>query len=197
MKLGTTFSLLILAAFLGSGCASTTVAVAHINPTKGNACKGTITFTQKGEVVTIVADINGLKANGKHGFHIHEKGDCSAPDAKSAGGHYNPQGHEHGALHTWPRHAGDLGNLEADAKGYAHYEARVFNLSIQGAYNPILDRGVIVHAKEDNYDQPTGNAGARIGCGVIELKVDEPEPKPAKKKEKPAKKKDKPAKKKS
>ena len=115
----------------------------------------------------VVADLEGLNANQKHAFHIHQYGDCSAPDATSAGGHYNPEGHQHGLPDAQNRHAGDLGNVQADADGKAHYEITVSNVSIMGHMNPILGRGVIVHAKVDDGGQPVGNAGARIACGVI------------------------------
>src|SRR5207247_6522143 len=90
-----------------------------------------------------------------------------APDATSAGGHYNPEGHQHGLPESADRHAGDLGNVEADKDGKAHYEITLNNVTILGAKNPILGRGVIVHAKVDDGGQPVGNAGARIACGVI------------------------------
>jgi Cu-Zn family superoxide dismutase len=85
----------------------------------------------------------------------------------SAGGHYNPENHQHGLPETEMRHAGDLGNLEADSEGKATLERTVSNISIAGMKNPIIGRGVIVHAKVDDGGQPVGNAGGRIGCGVI------------------------------
>ncbi|HXG46081.1 MAG TPA: superoxide dismutase family protein [Methylomirabilota bacterium] len=142
-------------------------AVAIIHPTAGNKCQGKITFTQEGENVKVVAEIEGLNPGQKHAFHIHQFGDCSAPDAMSAGGHYNPENHEHGLPEKEHRHAGDLGNLQADAAGKARYEIVVKNISIAGVKNPIIGRGVIIHAKPDDGGQPVGNAGARIACGVI------------------------------
>ena len=115
----------------------------------------------------VVADIEGLTPGQKHDFHIHQYGDCSAPDATSAGRHYNPDGHQHGLPDGENRHAGDLGNVQADQQGKAHYEITVTNISIMGAKNPIIRRGVIVHAKVDVGGQPVGNAGARNACGVI------------------------------
>jgi Cu-Zn family superoxide dismutase len=85
----------------------------------------------------------------------------------SAGGHYNPEGHQHGLPEAENRHAGDLGNIQADDQGKAHYEISVTNISVSGAKNPIIGRSVIVHAKVDDGSQPTGNAGGRIACGVI------------------------------
>lgn len=117
--------------------------------------------------VKIVADISGLTANGKHAIHIHEFGDISAADGTATGGHYNPEGHDHGLPDSKMRHAGDFGNLEADADGKAKFELTVDNLTLNGAKNPILGRGMIIHAGPDDGGQPTGNAGARIAQGVI------------------------------
>jgi Cu-Zn family superoxide dismutase len=142
-------------------------AIAVLHPTAGQKCHGTIRFTQEGSSVKVVAHVEGLEPGKKHAFHIHQYGDCSAPDAMSAGGHYNPEGHPHGLPETDKRHAGDLGNLQADNEGKAHYEITVSNISLLGHHNPIIGRSVIVHAKTDDGGQPVGNAGARIACGVI------------------------------
>ena len=124
-----------------------------------------VTFTKVGDTVQVVADITGLTP-GKHGFHIHEFGDCSAADASSAGGHFNPMKKPHGAPDAAERHAGDLGNLEADSTGKAHLELKDIMLKLSGE-NCIMGRGVIVHEKVDDWSQPTGNAGGRVACGVI------------------------------
>ena len=142
-------------------------AVAVLHPTAGSKCHGEVRFTQDGDSVKVVADIQGLTPGQKHAFHIHQFGDCSAPDGMSAGGHYNPEGHQHGLPSTDQRHAGDLGNLQADNDGKVRYEISVKNITIAGTMNPIIGRGVIVHAKPDDGGQPVGNAGARIACGVI------------------------------
>ena len=143
-------------------------ATATIEPTKGNSAKGMVTFTQMGEKVRVVADISGLTPNGKHGFHIHEGTECG-DDGMKAGGHYNPEKHDHGLPNaaTDKRHAGDFGNLSADGSGKAHLELTVDNISISGAKNPIVGHALIVHGKPDDGSQPTGNAGPRIGCGII------------------------------
>jgi Cu-Zn family superoxide dismutase len=143
--------------------------VARLAPSSGSNVSGTVTFTQQGNGVRVVAHLTGL-SEGTHGFHIHEKGDCSAPDASSAGGHFNPFGHDHGApaAATDKRHAGDLGNIEAKASGKADYERTDTVLSFTGEAS-ILGRSVIVHEKADDLTtQPTGNAGGRVACGVIE-----------------------------
>jgi Cu-Zn family superoxide dismutase len=144
-----------------------TQAVAVLHPTAGQKCQGTVRFTQSGNSIKVVADLEGLNPGQKHAFHIHQYGDCTAPDGMSAGGHYNPEGHPHGLPEADKRHAGDLGNIQADDQGKAHYEITVENVTILGHHNPILGRGVIVHAKPDDGGQPVGNAGARIACGVI------------------------------
>src|SRR5712672_2272141 len=108
-------------AIVSAQAESVTKAMAVLSPTKGNSASGTVTFTKVDGGVKIVADVAGLTP-GQHGFHIHEFGDCSAPDATSAGGHFNPHHMQHGAPDAAAHHAGDLGNLEADASGKAHYE---------------------------------------------------------------------------
>jgi superoxide dismutase, Cu-Zn family len=151
----------------GQAWASIKTAVAVLHPTANNKAHGRVQFTQEGDSVKVVADLEGLNPGQKHAFHIHQYGDCSAPDGMSAGGHYNPEGHPHALPDGGARHAGDLGNVTADAEGKAHYEITVENISIAGTKNPIIGRGVIVHAKPDDGSQPVGNAGARIACGVI------------------------------
>jgi Cu-Zn family superoxide dismutase len=102
-----------------------------------------------------------------HGIHVHETGDCSAPDGSSAGAHFNPTQKPHGLPPAEDRHAGDLGNLKSDAAGNAHYRIVVDNISLSGTGNGILGRAVIVHAKQDMGTQPAGASGDRVGCGVI------------------------------
>ena len=143
----------------------TTKAIAVLHPAAGSQVMGTVTFTKTGDTVQVVADITGLKP-GKHGFHIHEFGDCSAADASSAGSHFNPTKMPHGAPDAAERHAGDLGNLEADSTGKAHLELKDNMLKLSGE-NSILGRGLIVHEKVDDWSQPTGNAGGRVACAVI------------------------------
>src|ERR1700731_1398317 len=96
-----------------------TKAAAQLEPKSASQVTGMVTFTKVGDEVQVVADVQNLKP-GKHGFHIHEKGDCSAPDAMSAGGHFNPMHGHHGGPHTAERHVGDFGNIEADASGKGH-----------------------------------------------------------------------------
>lgn len=144
-----------------------TEAVAVLSPTQGNKVKGVVKFTQQGDSVKVVATIEGLTPGQKHAMHIHANGDCSSTDGSSAGGHYNPENHPHALPEKDMRHAGDLGNVQADQSGKAKYEITVKNITIMGGKNPIAGRGVIVHAKADDGGQPSGNAGGRIACGVV------------------------------
>ncbi|HXI85515.1 MAG TPA: superoxide dismutase family protein [Verrucomicrobiae bacterium] len=153
-------------AIVSAQAQSVTKAIAVLSPTKGSTVSGTVTFTKVDGGVKIVADVAGLTP-GQHGFHIHEFGDCSAPDATSAGGHFNPHHMQHGGPDATMRHAGDFGNLEADASGKAHYERVDATVSLDGA-DSIIGHGVIVHEKADDLKtQPTGNAGGRVACGAI------------------------------
>jgi Cu-Zn family superoxide dismutase len=143
-------------------------AVAVVHPLGDSGVSGTVRFVEKGSDMVITADLSGLAPNSKHAFHIHEFGDCSDPKGASAGGHYNPEGHRHGGPEAAEHHAGDLGNITADGSGKLHYEITVSDLTVAGMRNPIVGRSVIIHAKEDDLtSQPAGNAGDRIGCGVI------------------------------
>ena len=150
-----------------SGSKSRPMAVAVLSPAPNGKVKGQVTFLEETEGVRVTANIEGLTP-GKHGFHIHEKGDCSAADFTSAGGHFNPAKSKHGSPTDPEHHAGDFGNLEANDQGVARFE-RVFTwLSFKGT-NSILNKAVIVHEKSDDLQtQPTGNAGGRLACGVIQ-----------------------------
>jgi Cu-Zn family superoxide dismutase len=169
--------LALLSALAITGCASLTgstpIAFANMEPTQGNTAHGTVTFVQKDNVILVDAHLTGLPP-GPHGFHIHEKGDCSAPDATSAGGHFNPTGKPHGGPNQAEHHAGDFGNIVADANGKAELQLSIptsdITISKLGA-SSIIGKGLIVHADPDDYKtQPTGNSGKRLACGVIGLK---------------------------
>ncbi|WP_437278179.1 superoxide dismutase family protein [Sorangium sp. So ce375] len=129
--------------------------------------KGTAIFTEVEGGVKVAVQVSGAP-KGKVAVHVHETGDCSAPDAKSAGAHYNPENHPHGLPDGAPRHLGDLGNIEIKPDGTGTHEivAKGANLK-DGAPNTFLGRAIIVHEKADDGSQPAGNAGGRIGCGVI------------------------------
>ena len=142
-----------------------TKAVCKLESKSGSKVTGTITFTKAGNEVKVVADITGLTP-GKHGFHIHDIGDCSSSDAASAGAHFNPTQHKHGGPASTDRHEGDLGNIVADASGKAHLDwTGKMNLT---GMNAVLGKSVVVHEKEDDLKtDPSGNSGARQACGVI------------------------------
>ena len=145
---------------------SITKATAVIHPTQGNIVSGIVTFDEHNDGLHISAKLTGLTP-GKHGFHLHEFGDCGCPDAVCAGSHFNPTNKPHGGPDNPERHAGDFGNITADDQGHAHYELVDSHATLNGPYS-IIGRTVIVHADPDDLTtQPTGNAGARIGCGVI------------------------------
>jgi len=142
-----------------------TKAAAQLEPKSASQVTGMVTFTKVGDEVQVVADIQNLKP-GKHGFHIHEKGDCSAADAASAGPHFNPTQKHHGGPMSLDHHVGDLGNIEADASGKAHLDWKG-KLSLSGK-DSIVGRSIVVHEKEDDLKtDPAGNSGARIACGII------------------------------
>jgi Cu-Zn family superoxide dismutase len=133
---------------------------------------GTVTFTPAGDnKVKVAYDLKGLTP-GTHGFHIHEKGDLSAADFSSAGPHFNPTKHKHAGPETHERHAGDLGNVEADSSGNAKGSVTAEGLSIgTGAASDIIGRSIVVHEKADDLkSDPSGNSGARVAAGVIEAK---------------------------
>ena len=146
------------------------IATAQLQPTKDSTVAGTINFSLVDGQLRASGDITGLKPDSEHGFHIHEKGDCSAPDGTSAGGHFNPGHSEHGSISAAMHHGGDMPNIKSDAQGNAHIDGPVasnVNVGVGDAFD-IIGRGLIVHADPDDYKtQPTGNAGARLACAVI------------------------------
>ena len=150
---------------LGTGPA----AQAELKPTQGNTASGWVRFEASGSQVLVTAEVRGLKPNSEHGFHVHEKGDCSAPDAMSAGGHFNPGGKPHAHHAQAERHAGDMPNLKADAEGVAKFSFSSDGLSAaSGAANSVVGRAVVVHRDPDDFKtQPAGNSGPRIACGVV------------------------------
>lgn len=132
--------------------------------------KGTISFKEVEGGLEVTADIEGLKPNAQHAWHIHEKGDCSAPDATSAGDHFNPGGHKHGAPDAADRHEGDFGNLTADKLGKAKKTFVMKGITVAEGPMSVVGKGFIIHAKKDDLKtQPSGNAGDRIACGVISV----------------------------
>src|SRR5206468_10865272 len=142
-------------------------AIALLHPTAGNKLSGTVTFTPVADGVQVRAEITGLTP-GKHGFHVHEFGDCSAADASSAGAHFNPTNQPHAGPEATARHEGDMGNVEADASGNAKLDYVDHQISLASDAKSAIGRSVVVHAKPDDLKtQPSGDAGGRIACGVI------------------------------
>jgi Cu-Zn family superoxide dismutase len=144
-------------------------ATAELKATPGNGISGTLTLKQEGEGVRVTGSVKGLEPGSTHGFHVHEKGDCSAPDASSAGGHYNPSAQPHGDPKGAQHHLGDMSNIVADASGAAKVDAVLSGTTLRsGAANDLVGKAVIVHGGADDYkSQPAGNSGPRIACAII------------------------------
>ena len=156
-----------------AGCASMHMgappgAVASLEPTTGNNVRGSVAFTQDGDEVRVRATVSGLPPGSEHGFHIHDKGDCSSGDGMSAGGHFNPGGQPHGPQ-SGAHHAGDMPSLVADAYGNANASFELKGVKVGGGGpTDVIGHGLIVHKDPDDFKtQPTGNAGARLACAVI------------------------------
>ena len=146
------------------GPSATTV----MRPASGSQAHGSVKFTQVGSRVRVDAEIAGLSP-GAHGIHIHEKGDCTAPDAESAGAHFNPAEKKHGGPDSSERHGGDLGNLQANEYGKATLSVVVDGISVGTGSNGVIGKGVVVHANPDDLKtDPAGNSGDRSSCGVVE-----------------------------
>lgn len=151
----------------GSGMA-VEYAEAEILPTEGQTAGGLIKLSQSDGMVTIEGTVTGL-APGAHGIHIHARGDCSAPDASSAGDHFEPADDPHGSPEDLPdsHHVGDLGNIMAGENGEAEVNVTDSEIELRGT-NSVIGKAIIVHAGRDDFEtQPSGDSGARIGCGVI------------------------------
>jgi Cu-Zn family superoxide dismutase len=159
---------LVLAGCSHIGMPSGPTASAVLAPTTGNGTSGTIYFMQQGDRVLVSGEIRGLKPNAEHGFHVHEKGDCSSGDGMSAGGHFNPGSHPHGRYDAASHHAGDIPSLKADAAGVAKVNFESTSIRVGNGPNDVVGRGLIVHRDPDDYTtQPTGNSGPRLACAVI------------------------------
>lgn len=146
-------------------------AVAVLASASGSLVSGKVTVTPMGQGLHLTGEVGGLPANSTHAFHVHEKGDCSAADASSAGPHFNPFNTAHGKAGAGAHHAGDMNNIVADAEGVAKINAHLEGVTLGGgAVNDVATRALIVHAAPDDYNsQPAGNAGARVACGIIKV----------------------------
>jgi Cu-Zn family superoxide dismutase len=143
---------------------------AALKPTQGHQVAGALSLAAERSGVRIGGSIQGLQPNSEQGFHIHEKGDCSAPDASSAGAHFNPTAQPHGnPKGTGPKHLGDMVNLRADAQGVAKVNVFIAGASLHtNQPTDLLGKAIVVHAKPDDYkSQPAGDSGDRVACGVI------------------------------
>lgn len=149
--------------------ATIATATAKLEAKSGSKVTGTVTFKTVTDGLEVIANVEGLTP-GDHAMHVHEKGDCSAPDGASAGGHFNPTSQPHGAPDAEARHAGDFGNLTADKDGKATKTIVMKGITLGSEPTSVVGKGFIVHEKVDDMKtQPTGNAGGRVACGVIQL----------------------------
>lgn len=163
-------ALCVVAMLLLGSCSSTKELSYQILSKSNTQTAGTVSFIQKDGEVTMRVNASGLTP-GLHAIHLHEKADCSAPDATSTGGHWNPAGSDHGRWGHDHFHMGDIGNLNADASGNASliFVTDKWCIDCKDESKNIIGKGVIIHAAADDFHtQPTGNAGGRVGC--VEIK---------------------------
>lgn len=144
-------------------------ALVALDATKGNKVFGTLTLEAKADIIEVTGQVSGLAPDADHGFHVHEKGDCKAPDASSAGAHFNPTQQQHGRPDAPAHHAGDMLNIHADAMGNALVDLKLTGVTLKdGGPNDISKKAIVIHEKPDDYTtQPSGDSGSRIACGVI------------------------------
>ena len=159
-------------ALLLAGCAGMDAgptATTQLESRTGSKVVGNVKFVQAGDMVRITGEVSG-HTPGTKGWHIHETGDCSDPKAMSTGSHFNPRGHQHGGPTAAVRHAGDLGNLVFNDQGTATINVTVGGISVsKDKPDGIIGRALIIHmAPDDLITDPTGNAGGRAACGVIQ-----------------------------
>jgi len=146
-------------------------ATVNLASASGSLVSGKLSVMPMGDGVHLRGEVGGLGANATHAIHIHEKGDCSAADASSAGGHFNPSGSPHGRVSSSAHHGGDMDNIVSNAEGVATVDVHASGVTLGGgAANDVAGKAVVVHAAPDDYtSQPTGNAGGRVACGVINV----------------------------
>jgi Cu-Zn family superoxide dismutase len=156
-----------------SSAEATAGAAVQLSPTQGNTANGGLKLTAAGTGVKMSGMLQGLKPDSEFGIHFHEKGDCSAPDATSAGAHFNPTNQQHGNPQAQPHHAGDMLNVKSDAQGVAEVSIDNPDVSLQtGQPNDIIGKALVLHAKPDDYKtQPSGDSGDRIACGVVAIQT--------------------------
>lgn len=154
-----------------AGLSTASSAAINLASASASLVSGKLTAMPMGNGVHLRGEIGGLAPNSTHAIHIHEKGDCSAADASSAGAHFNPGASMHGKVGTAAHHAGDMDNIVANSEGVARVDVHASGVTLGGgASNDVAGRAVVVHAAPDDYvSQPAGNAGARVACGVIQV----------------------------
>lgn len=152
---------------------TTAAAAVQLSSTKDSTANGGLKISASGTGVKISGMVQGLQPDSEFGFHFHEKGDCSAPDATSAGAHFNPTNQQHGNPQAQPHHAGDMPNVKSDAQGVAEVSIDNPDVSLQsGEPNDILGKALVLHARPDDYKtQPSGDSGDRIACGVVAIQT--------------------------
>ncbi len=165
-------SILVVLAATAAACGSskaepTRAITVPLEARSGSTVSGSARLAQNDGHVAIEVNVKGATP-GAHGVHLHERADCSSPDAESAGAHYNPGAHAHGLPGAPARHIGDLGNLQIASDGTGKLQATIdgATLAADGA-TTLLGRAVVIHAQPDDGTQPSGNSGARVGCGEI------------------------------
>ena len=166
------FVLVSIALLFVVSCASMSTgptASATLSPTSGNTAAGTVRLTQLGDgSVRVNIDLTGVPP-GVHGFHIHDKGDCG-DNGNAAGGHYNPTSTPHGSPNAAAHHAGDFGNVTSDDNGRVRHEFTTRSITVEAGPTTAVGHAIILHANPDDLvTQPTGNAGGRIACGVVQM----------------------------
>jgi Cu-Zn family superoxide dismutase len=150
------------------GAVKSAKAIARLESKSSSTVTGQATFTEKNGGVEISIEIKGAKP-GMHGVHLHDKGDCSAPDASSAGGHFNPDNKAHGSPSVNPHHAGDFGNFNVGADGTGKLKLTAKGLTVAPGPNSVVGHALVIHADADDMKtQPSGNSGARVACGVVQ-----------------------------
>jgi Cu-Zn family superoxide dismutase len=153
----------------GKGASANLQATSVAQPQTAKPVAGQLKFSPVAGGVRVTGTVTGLKPHAPHAFHVHEKGDCSAADGASAGGHFNPTGKPHGGFTTAAHHMGDMPSLMADGSGTAQVDFISQEFTLEGA-NTIVGKAVIVHRDPDDINsQPSGNAGPRLACGVIAM----------------------------
>lgn len=171
------FTFLFLILFISNQAFAATAKAILEGTTENSELIGIIRFQDTDEGLRSEVNIFGAEP-GLHGIHIHETGSCS-DSGNAAGGHYNPEKTKHGFVPTdgfSQAHAGDFGNIEINENGEGTLLLIIPGLTITGGKYNVEGKSVILHEKKDDFGQPTGNAGGRVGCGIIQIDAEEKNP---------------------